>query len=67
MIDEVEFFDEHLEQQNHIADHIFGVVARRDGKPLDQSKSADWQRGWSLMLASSRNRVKNAEAERAAG
>ncbi len=46
--DELEFVDEHLGQQNEIADHILGMVARRDGKPLDRSKSAAWQRGWSV-------------------
>jgi hypothetical protein len=46
--DELEFVDEYLEQQNEIADQLFGMVARRDGKPLDQSKCAAWQRGWSV-------------------
>jgi hypothetical protein len=45
---ELEFVDEYLEQQNEIADHILGMVARRDGMPWDQSKSAAWQRGWSV-------------------
>jgi hypothetical protein len=50
--DELEYIGEHIEQQNHIADHLLGMVARRDGKPLDQSKSAAWQRGWSVMSRS---------------
>jgi hypothetical protein len=50
--DELEFVDGHLEQQNEIADQLLGMVARRDGKPLDKSKSAAWQRGWSVMSRS---------------
>jgi hypothetical protein len=41
-----QFFDEHTEEQNQIADHIFGMVARRGGEPLDCAKSSAWQRGW---------------------
>jgi hypothetical protein len=43
---EPEFFDHQIDEQNEIADYILGIVARRDGKPLDSSKSAAWQRGW---------------------
>ena len=43
---ELDFFDDRIEEQNEIADYILGIVARRDGKPLDSSKSAAWQRGW---------------------
>lgn len=43
---EPEFFDDQVEEQNEIADYILGIVARRDGEPLDSSKSAAWQRGW---------------------
>jgi hypothetical protein len=45
-MDEPKFFDRHLEEQNEIADYLFGMVARRDGKPLDRTKSEAWQRGW---------------------
>jgi hypothetical protein len=44
--DQSRFFDSQIEEQNEIADHIFGMVARRDGEPLDYTKSAAWQRGW---------------------
>ena len=40
------FFDRHLEEQNQIADHLLGMVARRDGKPFDRSQTPAWQRGW---------------------
>ena len=40
------FVDLHFEEQNQIADHILGVVARRNGEPFDRTKSAAWQRGW---------------------
>jgi hypothetical protein len=39
------FVDLHFEEQNQIADHILGVVARRNGEPFDRTKSAAWQRG----------------------
>jgi hypothetical protein len=31
------FLDDKVEEQNEIAEHICGVVARRDGKPMDRS------------------------------
>lgn len=40
------FFDPDLEEQNQIADHILGMVARRDGEAFDPTKSPAWQRGW---------------------
>jgi hypothetical protein len=40
------FFDRELEEQNQIAAHILGMVARRDGKPFGRSKTPAWQRGW---------------------
>ena len=40
------FFDPLIEEQNQIADHILGMVARRDGMPFDCSKTLGWQRGW---------------------
>jgi hypothetical protein len=42
----IPFFDRDIEEQNQIADHIFGMVARRDGEPFDRSKTPAWQRGW---------------------
>jgi hypothetical protein len=36
----------HIKAQNEIAEHIFGMVARRDGEPKDKTKSRAWQRGW---------------------
>jgi hypothetical protein len=38
--------EEWIEEQNEIADYIFGLVAGRDGKPADETKSASWLRGW---------------------
>jgi hypothetical protein len=35
-----------IEEQNEIAQYIFGIVARRDGNPMDRTKSLAWQRGW---------------------
>jgi hypothetical protein len=35
-----------VEEQNQIADHLFGMVARRDGKPFDRSQTPAWRRGW---------------------
>jgi hypothetical protein len=35
-----------VEEQNEIAQYIFGIVARRDGNPMDRTKSPAWQRGW---------------------
>ena len=41
------FFDLDIEeQQDRIADHLFGMIARRDGAPFDRTKSAAWQLGW---------------------
>jgi hypothetical protein len=40
------FFDRDREEQNQIAESILGMVARRNGKPLDRSKTPAWQRGW---------------------
>jgi hypothetical protein len=37
---------EHIEEENEIAEYIFGLVARRDGKECDTTKSLAWQRGW---------------------
>jgi hypothetical protein len=36
----------HIKAQDEIAEHIFGVVARRDGEPMDETRSLAWQRGW---------------------
>jgi hypothetical protein len=46
MEDEHEYVDTQVEEQNEIADQIFGMVARRNGEPRDKSKSAAWLRGW---------------------
>jgi hypothetical protein len=40
------FFDPDIEQQNQIADHLLGMVARRDGGRFDPTKSPAWQQGW---------------------
>jgi hypothetical protein len=40
------FLDKDLEEQNQIADHILGMVARRDGMPFDRSRTPAWQLGW---------------------
>jgi hypothetical protein len=40
------FFDRDIEVQNQIADHLLGIVARREGEPFDRTKSAAWQLGW---------------------
>ena len=36
----------HIKAQNEIAEHVFGMVARRDGLPMDGTKSLAWQRGY---------------------
>jgi hypothetical protein len=46
MGDEQGFLDDKVEEQNEIAEHIFGMVARRDREPMDETKSLAWQRGW---------------------
>jgi hypothetical protein len=33
-------------EQDEIAEYIFGLVAKRDGKEFDATKSLAWQRGW---------------------
>ena len=47
MIGDYETTDQEIDEQNEIAEYIFGMVARRDGKPVDRTKSLLWQRGWS--------------------
>jgi hypothetical protein len=37
---------EHIREQNEIAEYILGLVAKRDGKEFDDTKSLAWQRGW---------------------
>jgi hypothetical protein len=46
MIGDYETTDQQIEEQNEIAEHIFGMVARRDGLPMDRTKTLEWQRGW---------------------
>jgi hypothetical protein len=36
----------HVDEENQIAEYIFGMVANRAGKELDTTRSATWQRGW---------------------
>jgi hypothetical protein len=36
--------DQLIEEQNEIAEHILGMVTRRDGKPMDNGKSVAWRR-----------------------
>lgn len=38
--------DTQIEQQSEIAEHIFGIVAKREGKPRDERRSTAWLRGW---------------------
>jgi hypothetical protein len=47
MIWDYEATDQEIDEQNEIAEYIFGIVARRDGQPVDRTKSFLWQRGWS--------------------
>jgi hypothetical protein len=47
MIGDYEATEQEIEEQNVIAEYIFGMVARRDGDPVDRTKSLLWQRGWS--------------------
>jgi hypothetical protein len=47
MTGDYEATDQEVEEQNEIAEYIFGIVARRDGQPVDRTKSLLWQRGWS--------------------
>jgi hypothetical protein len=37
---------EGIREQNEIAEYIFGLVAKRDCKEFDDTKSLAWQRGW---------------------
>jgi hypothetical protein len=46
MSDEMEYVDTQIKEQNEIAEHIFGMVAKRDGKPRDETTSAAWLSGW---------------------
>jgi hypothetical protein len=46
MIWDYEATDQEIDEQNEIAEYIFGIVARRDGQPVDRTKSPLWQRGW---------------------
>jgi hypothetical protein len=46
MEDEQDYVDTQVEEQNEIAEQIFGMVAKRSGEPRDKSKSAAWLRGW---------------------
>ena len=43
---ELRFLDPLNEEQNRIADHLLGTLARRDGEPFDRTKSPAWQLGW---------------------
>jgi hypothetical protein len=43
---DLRFFDPDIDVQNQIADHLLGMVARREGEPFDRSKSPAWQLGW---------------------
>jgi hypothetical protein len=36
----------HIKTQNEIAEYLTGMVARRDGKPMNRTRSLAWQRGW---------------------
>jgi hypothetical protein len=47
MIGDFTTTDQQIDEQNEIAEYIFGIVARRDGLPVDRTKSLLWQRGWS--------------------
>jgi hypothetical protein len=47
MIGDFTTTDQQIEEQNEIAEYLFGMVARRDGQPTDRTKSLVWQRGWS--------------------
>jgi hypothetical protein len=46
MEEEREYVDTQIEEQNEIAEHIFGMVARRNGEPRDATRSEAWLRGW---------------------
>jgi hypothetical protein len=37
---------EEIREHNEIAEYIFGLVAKRDGKEFDDTKSIAWKRGW---------------------
>ncbi len=40
------FFDPYIEEQNQLADHLLGMVTRRDGEPFERTKSPAWRQGW---------------------
>jgi hypothetical protein len=37
---------EEIREQDEIAEYIFGIVAKRDGKEFDDTKGIAWKRGW---------------------
>ena len=37
---------EEIREQNEIAEYILGLVAKRDGKEYDDTRSIAWKRGW---------------------
>jgi hypothetical protein len=43
---EDEYVDLQIEEQKQIAEHVFGMVARRVGERRDETKSEAWLRGW---------------------
>jgi hypothetical protein len=53
LIGEYATTEQWIEEQNEIADFIFGLVAGRNGKPADETKSASWLRGWAEAQSSS--------------
>lgn len=40
------YIDTQIEEQSEIADHIFGMVAKRNGEPRDDTRGKAWLRGW---------------------
>jgi hypothetical protein len=42
--------DQRFGEQDEIAEYIFGLVAKRDDEPMDETKSLAWQRGWASNL-----------------
>jgi hypothetical protein len=37
---------EEIRKQNEIAEYLLGLVAKRDGKEFDDTKSLAWKLGW---------------------
>jgi hypothetical protein len=44
--DQARYVGTQTEEQSEIAEYIFGIVAKRDGEPREETRSTAWLRGW---------------------